>query len=96
MLVSAVLSFLAVVIIGGSISGLAKARRQEQVSYKYYSSIMIKKGDTLWSIASENMTPEHDRIEEYIEELRNLNHLRGDGINAGEYLAIPCYMEYAP
>lgn len=64
--------------------------------YKYYTSINIKKGDTLWSIANEYMTEEYDGIEEYILEVRRLNHLCGDGIRAGGYLAIPRYAKADP
>lgn len=91
--VVAILLLLFVIVIGGSISGLARARKAKEDSYKYYTSILIEKGDTLWSIASEHMTPEYDRIEDYICEVRRLNHIFGDGIYAGEYLTIPCYFE---
>ena len=74
-LVIFILFFAVVVSIGGSISGLAKARREEKGAYKYYTSIPIGKGDTLWSIAVENITPEYAGIEEYIQEIRSLNHL---------------------
>lgn len=86
---------LAVVIMaGGSISGFARARREEDTYYKYYTSVLVEQGDTLWSIAQENMTPEYERIEEYIREVRSLNHLCGDHIYAGEYLTLPKYHSY--
>lgn len=84
----------AVIVAGGSISGFAGARREEDTHYKYYTSILVEQGDTLWSIAQENMTPEYERIEEYIGEVRSLNHLCGDYIRAGEYLALPKYHSY--
>lgn len=87
------LLLLAGILIRGSVSGFAKSRKAEQNSYKYYTSIAIGNGDTLWSIASEHMTPEYDKIEDYIQEIRSLNHLYGDGICAGEYLTIPRYFE---
>ncbi len=77
------------ILLGSSISGFAKAKRPREASYKYYTSIVVEKGDTLWSIAVENLTPEYGRIEDYILEVRRLNHLFGDGICAGEYLTIP-------
>ncbi len=92
-LVIFILFFAVVVSIGGSISGLAKARREEKNAYKYYTSIPIGKGDTLWSIAVENITPEYAGIEEYIQEIRSLNHLSDDGIHAGRYLMIPRYFD---
>ena len=57
---------------------------------------MIEPGDTLWSIAHEYITPEYNGIEEYIAELRRLNHLDGDEIHAGRYLAVPCFRNGAP
>ena len=81
------------ILLGSSISGFAKAKRPREASYKYYTSIVVEKGDTLWSIAVENLTPEYGRIEDYILEVRRLNHLFGDGICAGEYLTIPRYSE---
>lgn len=73
-----------------NIPGFAQGTEQAS-SYKYYKSISIEKGDTLWSIAEEYMTEEYDGIEEYIREVRRVNHLSDDIIYAGRYLAIPCY-----
>lgn len=84
----------AVILAGGSISGFAKGRKEEDTSYKYYTSIRVEKGDTLWSIALEHMTPEYKHIEEYIREVRSLNHLYGDEIHAGAYLTLPKYHTY--
>lgn len=86
-----VLSVIAVILIGSSISGLAKTDVSGKASYKYYTSIAVKKGDTLWSIAAEHMTEEYSHIEDYIEEVRTLNHLPDHGVYAGEYLTIPYY-----
>lgn len=81
----------AVLMTGGSISGFASLRNEEEKIYKYYTSISIKKGDTLWSIASEYMTAEYDSIEEYIIEVKKLNHISGNKIYTGKYLTIPYY-----
>ena len=75
--------------------GFARTNAAES-SRKYYTSIMIEPGDTLWSIAYEYITPEYNGIEEYIAELRRLNHLDGDKIHAGRYLAVPCFRNGAP
>ena len=37
------------------------------------------------------MSPEYDGIEDYIMEVRTINHLYSDGIYAGEYLTVPYY-----
>ena len=93
-IVAAALVFAVVIISGGSISGFARGRKEEDVSYKYYTSIRVEKGDTLWSIALDHMTPEYKHIEEYIREVRSLNHLYGDDIHAGAYLTLPKYRSY--
>ena len=60
-------------------------------SYKYYTSISVAYGDTLTSIAGEYMD-EHYTLEEYISEVRQINHLSEDAsIDAGSYLVVPYY-----
>ena len=74
--------------------GLASGRStasKDHPSYKYYTSIQIEKGDTLWSIADTYMTSEYDSIQDYIREIKELNHLGPDDIHAGQYLTIPYY-----
>lgn len=85
------LFIISAILIGSSISGLAKTSNDKEASYKYYTSITVEKDDTLWSIASEYISSEYDEIEDYITEVRNLNHLYNDGIRAGECLTIPYY-----
>ena len=85
------LFIVAAILIGCSISGLAKTSSSSECSYKYYTSITVEQGDTLWSIAGEYMTAEYSHIEDYITEIRELNHLEDDGIYAGECLTIPYY-----
>lgn len=64
----------------------------DDVSYKYYTSILIKSGDTLWTLAEEYGDDIHYKSNAaYIEEVKQINHLAGDQINAGEYLIVPYY-----
>lgn len=60
----------------------------DQTVYKYYKSIEIQPGDTLWDIAEETMTSEYDSIPEYVEVLKEMNALESDRIEAGQYLVI--------
>lgn len=63
-------------------------------SYKYYKSIIISNGDTLWSIAQEYMDEEHyDSTNDYINEVRKLNALGNEDIHYGEYLIVPYYTD---
>lgn len=65
---------------------------EHQPSYKYYKSVEIAKGDTLWSIASDNFDSAHYRdINEYVSEVKKLNTLSSDEIVAGRYVIVPYY-----
>lgn len=60
-------------------------------TFKYYKSITIEPGDSLWSIAKENMTEEYGSINDYIDEVCFINSLDGTQIHAGRSLTIPYY-----
>lgn len=61
-------------------------------SYKYYKSIEIVKGDTLWSIANDNFDPDHYKnAHEYIDEVKKMNSLTSDNIVAGSHIIVPYY-----
>lgn len=97
-LIITALFIIAVVLIGSTISGFAGTKdvMTEKNCHKYYTSIAVENGDTLWQIASEYMEVEYtslkySSIQEYINEIRSLNHLIDDKITAGEYLTIPYY-----
>lgn len=60
--------------------------------YKYYKSITVAGGDTLWSIAEDYMdTGYYDSVNDYIAEVKNMNALTDDEICYGEHLVIPYY-----
>ena len=58
---------------------------------KYYTSIHLKDGDTLWSIAQTYCADSEESVEEYVGELRQMNSLSDDHIDAGHYLTIRYY-----
>lgn len=65
---------------------------EHQPSYKYYKSIQISKGDTLWSIANDNYDSAHYKdINEYVTEVKQLNSLASDNIVAGSHIIVPYY-----
>lgn len=62
------------------------------VSYKYYTSITVSSEDTLWSIAEKYMDLEHySSANDYIQEVKKMNHLQNDIITYGEHLIVPYY-----
>ncbi len=62
------------------------------VSYKYYTYYEVSKGETLWSIAQDNIDYKfYDSINDYIDEVMYINHLTNDVIKSGEKIVIPYY-----
>ena len=66
----------------------------EDISYKYFTSIEVSSGDTLWTIAEEYSDAEYyDSLDEYIEEVKNMNHMSSDTLLAGQFLIVPYYSQ---
>ena len=85
-------SVIAVVLIGSVLfrtTSTQAAPAQER--YKYYTSIQIDAGDTLWQIAKEYITDDYSDMHAYINEVCSINHISENEIHAGQYIVIPYY-----
>ncbi|MBQ8558946.1 MAG: LysM peptidoglycan-binding domain-containing protein [Tyzzerella sp.] len=92
LLLAAVLLIVIGCIVFGSIFSSAQASAEESgIEYKYYKSIVIEEGDTLWSIAKEYRTDAYSSTQEYIDKLIELNDLSSDTIHAGQHLVVAYY-----
>ena len=84
-----------VIIIGsivfGSVFSSAKDPATDVPQYKYYKSITIERGDSLWSIAEEYCTDDCKDTREYINELKELNALTSETIHEGQHLLVTYY-----
>lgn len=62
-------------------------------SFKYYTTVTIHNGDTLWSIASQNYSSEqYDNMNSYIDEICHINQISSDdSIKAGECIILPYF-----
>lgn len=95
MMTVAFLFTLSLSIMAGFIS-LAKENKRETPysvcsdSSKYYKTIIIHPGETLWSIAETYCTDDCKTLTDYIDLLKELNHLKGDTIYAGERILVVC------
>ncbi|MFV0529672.1 MAG: LysM peptidoglycan-binding domain-containing protein [Lachnospiraceae bacterium] len=74
-------------LVRGSSVGSAEGRN------KYYKSILIESGDTLWDIANTYRDEHHQSVTSYISELKQMNSLRDDRLISGEYLIVSYYNE---
>ncbi len=68
----------------------AKGNSSAPDRYKYYTSIYIEEGDSLWSIA-EQYAYEGISTVDYINELKKINSLKNENIKAGCYLLVSYY-----
>lgn len=66
----------------------SQAQSGPNVRDRYYKSITIEKGDTLWNIAEEYITDDYESVEEYISVLKDINNLHGDKILSGDKLIV--------
>lgn len=65
---------------------------EEEVLYKYYKSIMVSEGDSLWKYAQMYGDNQYyDSYEDYMQEVMNMNSLEDDTIITGQYLILPYY-----
>ena len=99
MFISGIISLLLVIICScffGSFFSSAHAEHSPEATpkVKYYKSIEIQKGDSLWKIAEENISDEYQSIYEYMDELIRINNIdivSADKIQEGNYLTIAYY-----
>lgn len=76
------------VVFGSILVSAHGSANEEPVDYKYYKSIEIESGDTLWSIAEEYMTDDFESVAEYVNLLKKMNNLNNDKIISGQNLIV--------
>ena len=62
--------------------------------YKYYTSIEIEEGDSLWTIAEQYREHSGKTTRDYVKELKSINGLGEDTIHAGNYLTVFYYANH--
>ena len=76
--------------------GDSVVRAKEPAADIQYKVIEVEEGDSLWSIAKENMDSESGHhsftdIYQYIREIKKCNNMKSSQINTGCYLMVPYY-----
>ena len=86
-----VLVILAVILIGNSIITFAGSRAEQPV-HKYYTSVQLQKGDSLWSLADQYAASDRTSRAQFIDEVCELNGISEDNtLHSGEYLVVSYY-----
>lgn len=81
------------IIISASFAAKTVTAQGSRDRVKLVTSVEIKKGDSLWSIASEYMSDEYDNINDYIDEIKKCNGITTDQIRSGNYIVVPYYAD---
>ena len=67
----------------------------EHVQYRYYNTVTVTSGDSIWSIASENIDRMHYRtVDEYVNDIASVNRISPNArLKAGTNLIVPYYSD---
>ena len=78
----------------GSVIVKGQSKRHASASDTYFTNITVDEGDTLWSIAQANIDYDYyDSIYDYMEQLKDINNLTTDDINAGDNMIVIYYAD---
>lgn len=80
------------ILLGSSISAFASAREKAQL-HKYYTSVQLRQGDSLWKLAGEYASTDQSE-QEFIDEVCEVNGIsESNTLHSGQYLVVPYYSE---
>lgn len=68
-----------------------EAKDYAPLHQKYYTSVEVEEGDTLWGIAEDYMTEEYKDKDIFIDEVCEMNHITGNVIRTGTTIMVPYY-----
>ena len=91
LLATVLLITMGTIIFGSSFSFAQNNQNASQQEFKYYKSIEIQAGDSLWSIAEEYMSDHFESTQDYIDEIIVLNNLTSETIHSGQHLMVIYY-----
>lgn len=88
-IVTVFIIFGACTLFGNLLTSAHGSLTEEITNIVRYKSIEIKAGDTLWNIAETYMAEDNNSVSQYVAELKSINSLKGDQIEAGHNLIVP-------
>lgn len=94
LLAIAILVFVSLgILLGTTISAQASSEADVASYNKYYTSVRVEAGDTLWTIADEYIEDLNIDKQEYINEICTINNICEDEIHAGDYVVVAYYSQ---
>lgn len=81
------------VLLGSSVNAMASSDKDVASYNKYYVSLRVKAGDTLWTIADEYVKGFNIEKTDYIAEVCQINEISENDIHAGDYIIVPYYSQ---
>lgn len=81
------------ILLGSSMNAMASSEKDISSYNKYYVSIRVESGDTLWTIADEYVEGFNLSKSDYIKEVCQINSISEDNIHAGDYIVVPYYSQ---
>ncbi len=73
-----------------TLSGFSRPDESQEV-FRYYTTVSVDRGDTLWSIAAEHENEVTPSMRTYMKEIRQINNMRGSKVTYGQKLVLPYY-----
>ena len=88
-----VIAFIAaVIILCGTIHIFASSTDSRPYN-KYYTSVRVEDGDTVWSIADRYITDSQVSKRDYVDEVCRLNSLTDGNVRSGDYIVVAYYSQ---
>lgn len=78
------------ILLGGAVRALASSDSGAKL-HKYYTSVRVERGDTLWELADSYTVEGLMDREDFIREVSRLNRLTDGQIHSGAYIVVPYY-----
>lgn len=60
---------------------------------KYYTSVRVEEGDTVWSIADRYIADSQVSKRDYVDEICRLNSLTDGNVRSGDYIVVSYYSQ---
>jgi len=72
----------------------AKAKAESNISYEQrIISVRVRENDSLWKIAERFYCSEKESVQEFVDDIKEINHLNSDTIYPDTYLVIQYYVK---